>query len=105
MNYQPVTVGNQTNPSAGFQDNFDAEKAGEKIDQQYVLFHGRQVKSQAEIYKIDMDSANNVLSMQEDETQSAEVQEVVDVVTTAKLITAASKTSTVANTNISSAKA
>nr|GEW96360.1 retrovirus-related Pol polyprotein from transposon TNT 1-94 [Tanacetum cinerariifolium] len=29
---------NQTNPSAGFQDKFDAEKAGEEIDQQYVLF-------------------------------------------------------------------
>nr|GFB92615.1 retrovirus-related Pol polyprotein from transposon TNT 1-94 [Tanacetum cinerariifolium] len=38
MNYQPVIAGNQTNPSAGFQDNFDAEKAGEEIDQQYVLF-------------------------------------------------------------------
>nr|GFD07722.1 hypothetical protein [Tanacetum cinerariifolium] len=38
MNYQPVTIGNQTNPSAGFQDKFDAEKAGEEIDQQYVLF-------------------------------------------------------------------
>nr|GFB53610.1 hypothetical protein [Tanacetum cinerariifolium] len=38
MNYQPVTVGNQTNPSAGFQEKFDAEKAVEKIDQQYVLF-------------------------------------------------------------------
>nr|GEW54236.1 hypothetical protein [Tanacetum cinerariifolium] len=38
MNYQPVTAGNQTNPSAGFQDKFDAEKAGEEIDQQYLLF-------------------------------------------------------------------
>nr|GEW58769.1 reverse transcriptase domain-containing protein [Tanacetum cinerariifolium] len=38
MNYQPVTAGNQTNPSAGFQDKFNAEKAGEEIDQQYVLF-------------------------------------------------------------------
>nr|GEW24403.1 hypothetical protein [Tanacetum cinerariifolium] len=38
MNYQPVTAGNQTNPSAGFQDKFDAEKAREEIDQQYVLF-------------------------------------------------------------------
>nr|GEW40723.1 hypothetical protein [Tanacetum cinerariifolium] len=38
MNYQPVTTGNQTNPSAGFQDKFDAEKAREEIDQQYVLF-------------------------------------------------------------------
>nr|GEX22284.1 hypothetical protein [Tanacetum cinerariifolium] len=38
MNYQPLTAGNQTNPSAGFQDKFDAEKAGEEVDQQYVLF-------------------------------------------------------------------
>nr|GEW87208.1 hypothetical protein [Tanacetum cinerariifolium] len=38
MNYQPVTAENQTNPSAGFQDKFDAKKAGEEIDQQYVLF-------------------------------------------------------------------
>nr|GEW56128.1 retrovirus-related Pol polyprotein from transposon TNT 1-94 [Tanacetum cinerariifolium] len=38
MNYQPVTVGNQSNPSVGFQDKFDAEKAGEESDQQYVLF-------------------------------------------------------------------
>nr|GEU45071.1 hypothetical protein [Tanacetum cinerariifolium] len=38
INYQPVTAGNQSNPSAGFQDQFDAEKAGEEIDQQYVLF-------------------------------------------------------------------
>nr|GFA45715.1 retrovirus-related Pol polyprotein from transposon TNT 1-94 [Tanacetum cinerariifolium] len=38
MNYQPVIAGNQTNPSVGFQDNFDAEKAGEEVDQQYVLF-------------------------------------------------------------------
>nr|GEV28620.1 putative ribonuclease H-like domain-containing protein [Tanacetum cinerariifolium] len=38
MNYQPVTAGNQTNPSEGFQDKFDAKKAGEEIDQHYVLF-------------------------------------------------------------------
>nr|GEZ66784.1 ribonuclease H-like domain-containing protein [Tanacetum cinerariifolium] len=39
---------------------------------------------QAEIYQIDMDHAAKVLSMQEDEP---EVQEAVEVVTTAKLIT------------------
>nr|GEV78365.1 uncharacterized mitochondrial protein AtMg00810-like [Tanacetum cinerariifolium] len=38
MNYQPVTVGNQTNPSAGFQETFDADKAGEEANLQYVLF-------------------------------------------------------------------
>nr|GFB38823.1 hypothetical protein [Tanacetum cinerariifolium] len=44
-----------------------------------------QVKGrQAEIYQIDMDHASKVLSMQEDEPK---VQEAVEVVTTAKLIT------------------
>nr|GEX49732.1 hypothetical protein [Tanacetum cinerariifolium] len=38
MNYQPVHVGNQTNSGAGFQDNLDAEKAGEEVDQSYMLF-------------------------------------------------------------------
>nr|GEW43363.1 putative ribonuclease H-like domain-containing protein [Tanacetum cinerariifolium] len=38
MNYQPVTAGNQSNPSAGVQENLDAEKVGEEIEQQYVLF-------------------------------------------------------------------
>nr|GEW66920.1 retrovirus-related Pol polyprotein from transposon TNT 1-94 [Tanacetum cinerariifolium] len=61
---------------------------------------------QAEIYKIDMDLASKVLSMQEDEP--AEVQEVVDVVTTAKLITevvtVASEIVTAASTIISTAE-
>nr|GEZ49382.1 putative ribonuclease H-like domain-containing protein [Tanacetum cinerariifolium] len=38
MNYQPVTAGNQSNPSAGFQKQYYAEKAGEKATQQYMLF-------------------------------------------------------------------
>nr|GEV30793.1 hypothetical protein [Tanacetum cinerariifolium] len=38
MNYQPVTVGNQPNPSAGIQEQFDAEKAEEENVQQFVLF-------------------------------------------------------------------
>nr|GEX66868.1 ribonuclease H-like domain-containing protein [Tanacetum cinerariifolium] len=37
-NYQPVTAGNQSNPSAGVKEQFDAKKAGEEIEQQYVLF-------------------------------------------------------------------
>nr|GEY40280.1 hypothetical protein [Tanacetum cinerariifolium] len=35
---KPNVAGNQSNPSAGFQEKFDAEKTGEEIDQQYVLF-------------------------------------------------------------------
>nr|GFB48531.1 hypothetical protein [Tanacetum cinerariifolium] len=41
-------------------------------------------KKQAEIYHIDLDHPSKVLSMQEDDS---EVQEVVEVVTTTKLIT------------------
>nr|GEW13643.1 retrovirus-related Pol polyprotein from transposon TNT 1-94 [Tanacetum cinerariifolium] len=67
---------------------------------------GRQAESQAEIYKIDLDHALKVLSMQEDEP--AELQEVVDVVTTAKLITkvvtAASETVAAASIIISAAE-
>nr|GEU48733.1 putative ribonuclease H-like domain-containing protein [Tanacetum cinerariifolium] len=38
MNYQPVTTGNQSNPSACVQDKFNAKKAGDEIVQQYVIF-------------------------------------------------------------------
>nr|GFB36434.1 putative ribonuclease H-like domain-containing protein [Tanacetum cinerariifolium] len=38
MNYHPVTVGNQTNSGAGFQDNLDAKKEGEEVDLSYMLF-------------------------------------------------------------------
>nr|GFB09093.1 hypothetical protein [Tanacetum cinerariifolium] len=44
----------------------------------------KQAKKQAKIYHLDLDHPSKVLSMQEDES---EVQEVVKVVTTAKLIT------------------
>nr|GFD30815.1 hypothetical protein [Tanacetum cinerariifolium] len=64
---------------------------------------GRQAASQAKIYKIDMDHALKVLIMQEDEP--AKVREVVDVVTTAKviieIITVACETITAASTTIS----
>nr|GFB80055.1 retrovirus-related Pol polyprotein from transposon TNT 1-94 [Tanacetum cinerariifolium] len=33
MNYQPITAGNQSNPSAGFQEEFDAGKTGEEAHQ------------------------------------------------------------------------
>nr|GEV58400.1 hypothetical protein [Tanacetum cinerariifolium] len=48
---------------------------------------GRKAESQAQIYQIDLKHANKVLSMQDDKGEPAELQEVVDVVTTAKLIT------------------
>nr|GFC69084.1 hypothetical protein [Tanacetum cinerariifolium] len=45
---------------------------------------GRHAEKQAEIYNLDLDHSSKVLSMQEDDSK---VQEVVEVVTTAKLIT------------------
>nr|GEW85776.1 hypothetical protein [Tanacetum cinerariifolium] len=79
-----------------------------KVDES-VDIQGRQAESQAKIYKIDLEHANKVLSMHEYETKPAEVQEVVDVITTAKLITevvtAASETITVASTTITAAEA
>nr|GFA45876.1 hypothetical protein [Tanacetum cinerariifolium] len=38
MNYQPVTAGNQSNPNAGFQEEFNAGKIGKEATQQYMLF-------------------------------------------------------------------
>nr|GEV47111.1 hypothetical protein [Tanacetum cinerariifolium] len=78
----------------------------EKTEQSKDIAHddkvkGRQAEKQFEIYQIDMDHAAKVLSMHEDEI---EVQETVDVVTTAKMITevvtAVSETVTAASANI-----
>nr|GEW70384.1 hypothetical protein [Tanacetum cinerariifolium] len=67
---------------------------------------GRHAEKQAEIYQIDMNHATKVLSMHEDET---EVQEVVDVVTTTKMITevvaAVSEIVTAASVNIAAVPA
>nr|GEX25265.1 hypothetical protein [Tanacetum cinerariifolium]GEX62341.1 hypothetical protein [Tanacetum cinerariifolium] len=38
MNYQLVTAGNQSKPSVGFQEKFDAGKIGEETNQQYMIF-------------------------------------------------------------------
>nr|GEX12018.1 hypothetical protein [Tanacetum cinerariifolium] len=65
-----------------------------------VDIQGRKAKSQAKIYKIDLDHANKVLSMYEEESNPIELQEVVDVVTTAKIIT---EVVTTASTTITAA--
>nr|GEZ73176.1 hypothetical protein [Tanacetum cinerariifolium] len=64
---------------------------------------GRKAESQAEIYKIDWDHANKVLSMKEEETKPAELQEVVDVVTNAKIITEVVTAASTTTTAIASA--
>nr|GFB70878.1 hypothetical protein [Tanacetum cinerariifolium] len=76
----------------------ETEEQGDAEEQVDGDEQGRQAK----IYQIDMDHALKVLSMQQDEP---EVQEVVDVVTTAKIITkvvtAASELVTTASITIS----
>nr|GEW66764.1 hypothetical protein [Tanacetum cinerariifolium] len=78
-------------------------------NEESVDIQGRKEESQAEIYKIDLEHANKVLSMQEDKSKPTEVQKVVDVVTTTKIITevvtAASETITAASTTITAAEA
>nr|GFB44886.1 hypothetical protein [Tanacetum cinerariifolium] len=64
----------------------EEKKAEEvKVISDDAQVEGRQAEIQAEIYQIDMDHPSKVLSMHEKE--SIEVQEVVEVVTTATLIT------------------
>nr|GEX43567.1 putative ribonuclease H-like domain-containing protein [Tanacetum cinerariifolium] len=48
---------------------------------------GRPEESQAQIYKIDLEHADKVLSMQDDFEEPTELQEVIEVVTTTKLMT------------------
>nr|GFD19311.1 hypothetical protein [Tanacetum cinerariifolium] len=62
----------------------DDEGEENKAKDAYVAGDEQVKGRQAEIYQIDMDHASKVLSMQEAEP---EVQEVVEVVTTGKLIT------------------
>nr|GEY73979.1 hypothetical protein [Tanacetum cinerariifolium] len=68
---------------------------------------GRQAKSQAQIYQIDLEHADKVLSMQDDEIKPTVLKKVVEVVTTIKMmtevVTAASATITAATTLIPAA--
>nr|GEZ04230.1 hypothetical protein [Tanacetum cinerariifolium] len=68
---------------------------------------GRQAVSQSQIYKIDLEHADKVLSMHDDELDPVELKEVVEVVTIAKLMikvdTVASATITAATTPITDA--
>nr|GEU58659.1 reverse transcriptase domain-containing protein [Tanacetum cinerariifolium] len=85
----------------------DVSKQGRMIA--YIDADGRKAKSQAQIYQSDLEHANKVLSMQDDNIEPPELQEVVEVVTTVKLITevvtAASATITAAAPQLTTAAA
>nr|GEX80481.1 reverse transcriptase domain-containing protein [Tanacetum cinerariifolium] len=90
------------NEGVALMDDDGEEK---KAEEAQVAGNDQVMRRQAEIYQIDMDHASKVLSMQKDEP---EVQEVVDEVTTAKMIievvTAASESVTAASTTIAVAE-
>nr|GEY42590.1 hypothetical protein [Tanacetum cinerariifolium] len=67
----------------------DIAKDGQVTDvKDNADIQGRTAEFQAQIYQIDLEHANKMLSIQEEEeSEPAELQEVVDVVTTAKIIT------------------
>nr|GEV57725.1 ribonuclease H-like domain-containing protein [Tanacetum cinerariifolium] len=110
----PLTSQVQQTPPESPQDDavvlMDEKEEDKKVKEAKVdesaQVQGRQAESQTEIYKIDMDHALKVFSMQEDEP--AKVWEVVYVLTTAMLITkavtAASKIVTAASAIISAIK-
>nr|GEY19799.1 putative reverse transcriptase domain-containing protein [Tanacetum cinerariifolium] len=66
--------------------NVDIDEGIEQVVDQKkdAEIKGRQADTQAEIYNIDLNHSSKVLSMQEDD---AEVQEAIEIVTTAKLMT------------------
>nr|GEV38508.1 hypothetical protein [Tanacetum cinerariifolium] len=60
----------------------DAEVAKKNADAQ-----GRLEESQAQVYHIDLEHVDKVLSMHDDEAEPAKLKEVIEIVTTAKLMT------------------
>nr|GFC19965.1 hypothetical protein [Tanacetum cinerariifolium] len=66
-------------------------ESSEDLENVFNQERGRQADTQAEIYNIDLDHSSKVLSIQEDD---AEVQEAVEIVTTAKLMTEVVTTAT-----------
>nr|GEW42114.1 hypothetical protein [Tanacetum cinerariifolium] len=79
-----------------------------KIDESADV-QGWKAESQAQIYQIDLEHADKVLSMHDDDVEPAELQEVVEVVTTDMLITevvtATSATLTAATPQLTTAAA
>nr|GEU35656.1 hypothetical protein [Tanacetum cinerariifolium] len=69
----------------------DADKDVTLVDaEEYMTadVQGRLAESQAKVYRLDLEHAKKVLSMQDtDEAEPAEVEEVIEVVTAAKLMT------------------
>nr|GEX49988.1 hypothetical protein [Tanacetum cinerariifolium] len=77
-------------------EEVDAEEDA-KVVEKNANVQGRLKECQAKVYHIDLKHADKILSMQDDVEEPGELQEVIEVVTTAKLMT---KVVTVATTTI-----
>nr|GEV86924.1 retrovirus-related Pol polyprotein from transposon TNT 1-94 [Tanacetum cinerariifolium] len=71
MNYQPVTVGNQSNLSAGVQEQFNAEKVGEEKPE----FEGRKPESEVNVFL----SSSAQSKKHDDKTKREKVWVLVDL--------------------------
>nr|GEY28852.1 hypothetical protein [Tanacetum cinerariifolium]GEY55747.1 hypothetical protein [Tanacetum cinerariifolium] len=80
-------------------EEVDAEKDAEVAEKDAAV-QGRLEESQAQVYHIDLEHVDKILSMQDDEPEPAKLKEVIEIVTTAKLMikvfTAAATTITAA---------
>nr|GEU58989.1 ribonuclease H-like domain-containing protein [Tanacetum cinerariifolium] len=74
-----------TTPPPPQQEEVDTAKDAEV--EKNADIQGRLEESQAHVYHIDLEHVDKVLSMQDDEPEPAELKEVTEVVTTAKLMT------------------
>nr|GFB68062.1 hypothetical protein [Tanacetum cinerariifolium] len=68
--------------------NLEKDKIDQSIEITKLKQRGRLEESQAKVYHMDLEHADKVLSMQEtDKPEPAEIEEVIEVVTAAKLMT------------------
>nr|GFC24025.1 hypothetical protein [Tanacetum cinerariifolium] len=67
-------------------EEVDAEEDA-KVVEKNVDVQERPKESQAKVYHIDLEHADKVLSMHDDVEEPVELQEVIEVVNTAKLMT------------------
>nr|GFB62127.1 hypothetical protein [Tanacetum cinerariifolium] len=75
-------------------ENLEQDKIAQALEITKLTQRGRPEESQAKVYHIDLEHADKVLSIQDDVEEPSELQEVIEVVTTGKLMTKVVTTAT-----------
>nr|GEV50494.1 reverse transcriptase domain-containing protein [Tanacetum cinerariifolium] len=86
-------------------ENLEQDKIAQALEITKLKQKGRQEDSQAQAYHIDLEHVDKVLSMRDDEPEPAELQEVIEVVNIAKLMTEVVTTATTPITAVTIAAA